>query len=891
MQSKENNRAVSASGFWARNPLVAPAIALCAGIWLGRYLFLDVLGALLLAIFLIVAAATMRLARPRYWLAPLFLAIAMLGLAWQNISSMAPADPLPPGKVEGLLRGRVCDQPQVSQIHNSTRIMLNNCVIECKDGGREQLPYKVQLSIRADTHNLWPTSSLKFDESDPRHFTKATASTIDPKRDLNYGDILEATVSLVKPSSVRNPGGFDAREYYAQRGVLRRAYCSSEATVRVIQASDDGLFTMAVNILWEWRRRFRNLLETTCDAHRVPIMRALILGQRSDITPSERDRLERLGVAHIVTVSGLHIGFVAFFFYKIIRELLLFLGLTARGTLARRLTCVGTMVPVITYVMIVPSRHSTSRAAIIALCYLLTRAIDRHREYLNIIALAAIIILIPNPGALFEASFQLSFTATIGLSLALRFVMVNIPSYWRLYSKGQTLASNEENRSIPRLLELLFASMPSWTKRAAPFPPPKRSRFAKFVRRVIPTYVIGLFVVSLAASISIAPILALWFGRVTIIGPVANCFVIPFAAWSVNFLLLAFFALPMSEPISVCLLKLADLFTAIMELFIRAFGKVPWSSVTLSTPSLATCAVFYVALVSACALLLLWPTRRWLIATAVAALVLILSVFVGARWPSDLLRVTFLDVGWGFSCVLEAPGGKVAVIDGGGSVRGPSDVGRNVLLPYLRHRGIKRIDYLVLSNPHSERIDGLFSLLDEAGSGALGSLQIGQVIVRDFECTSRKYNKFRAAISQLELPVTEIGNLTGLKLLSFAENSLVVRLEFGHFSMLFLSDPGRLSQILLSEYGAALRSTILVVPEGYETSVQSSFMELVSPKALIVSGADQRRMRPRAKRQVPPLQYEIDKGKIYKTNAAHCVIIESDGRSWRALTPFVQQNE
>jgi len=234
--------------------------------------------------------------------------------------------------------------------------------------------------------------------------------------------------------------------------------------------------------------------------------------------------------------------------------------------------------------------------------------------------------------------------------------------------------------------------------------------------------------------------------------------------------------------------------------------------------------------------------------------------------------------------VVEAPGGKVVVIDGGGSVHRGSEVGRHVLLPYLRHRGIREIDYMVLSNPHSERIDGLFSLLREAGSGALGGLEVGRIVFRDFDCASRKYRKFRSTTDDLGVPVTKTANSTGLNLRSFAENSLVMRLEFGEFSILFLSDPGRLSQMLLSEYGAALKSTILVVPKGYEASVSSEFTKLVSPDALVVSGADQGWRKSKAS----PLQNETAGRRILRTSETHCLIVESDGRNWRALTPFAE---
>jgi len=939
MQGRQNNRAILASTFWARNPLVSPAIALCVGILLGRYILLNGLVAMVLAILLIAAASTVCIVRPRYFLVPILAAIAMLGLIWQNISSMPRSDSLPPGEVRGMLRGEVCEQPQVSQLHNSIRITLRNCAIKCKENGlakTRKLGYKVLLFIKADPHNLWPTSSFVFDDSPSKAPTQQDSATVKPRRFLNYGDILEAPVRTSRLPPLRNPGGFNAREYYAQRGVMRRAYCSSEARVRITRNEQPGLFATAVKVLWEWRRRFRNLLERTCDADVAPMAKALILGDRTGIRGDHYDQLQRIGVAHIIAISGLHVGFVAFMFYFFFKRIFLFMQLFRSGTLGLRLTCIATMAPVLFYSLVVSPRHATVRATVIVVCFLIAKAIDRERLIFSILALAAIIILIWMPAALFEAGFQLSFVAAIATVVGLTYVFSKAPVWLNAAAVNLPAYTGQRLRTIG--LELPFSRRASGTGRVHARGGSLLARLQKAVSRIavlmLTTPVIGIFT---------APFVAWWFGRISLIGPLANLYIVPVATALVPLLLLAFLVFPASQSLAAALLWAANWVAHLMNwlagtfssgsLLARSLVSTPailayaalaffllvlwalikrparkklvavaiastiifaamvftalkYGSWTVARPSLLTCISYYIALVLVWSLLYS-RSRRRLVATAAAAALLFASVLLGARWPSGLLRVAFLDVGRGFSSVVESPGGKVAVIDGGGSAHGASDVGRNVLLPYLRHRGIDRIDYLILSNPHSERIDGLFSLLVEARSGALGSLEIGQVVFRDFHCTSRKYNKFRSAISQLGLPVTKIGNLTGLRLRSFAENSLVVKLEFGNFSILFLGDAGRISQTLLSEYGSALNSTILVVPEGYEASLRSSFMDLVSPRAIIVSGAAHRRRKAR----LLPLQSEVAERRVFRTSEMHCLIVESDGQSWRALTPFAERSE
>ena len=80
----------------------------------------------------------------------------------------------------------------------------------------------------------------------------------------------------------------------------------------------------------------------------------------------------------------------------------------------------------------------------------------------------------------------------------------------------------------------------------------------------------------------------------------------------------------------------------------------------------------------------------------------------------DTVRVAFLDVGQGDCTVIETPRGKVVVIDGGGvpatDERDGADPGHRILLPYLRFRGIQKIDLLVATHPDEDHVQGLSSI-------------------------------------------------------------------------------------------------------------------------------------------------------------------------------------
>ena len=92
-----------------------------------------------------------------------------------------------------------------------------------------------------------------------------------------------------------------------------------------------------------------------------------------------------------------------------------------------------------------------------------------------------------------------------------------------------------------------------------------------------------------------------------------------------------------------------------------------------------------------------------------------------ARRRARDLTVTFLDIGQGDAAVIEAPGGAVMVIDGGGVRDGSFDTGARIVEPFLRARGIGRIDVVALSHPHPDHLNGLFRILERFEVGAFWS--------------------------------------------------------------------------------------------------------------------------------------------------------------------------
>ncbi|MBN1592357.1 MAG: ComEC/Rec2 family competence protein [Candidatus Coatesbacteria bacterium] len=911
--------------FWRKCPLAGPALSLGLGIWIGEYLPASPLLYVALAAVFLVSAAFCRGLNVRTSGLVMMIAVATLGIARYQMSLIEEADPISRRSVDGILCGQIAELPQVFQRQNRTVMVLSGCSFQAedRDAGLE-LPYKVRLSIAANRENLWPMSSLK---------DTGAGSSLSGNGAIGYGDLIRGPVKLYALEGVQNPGGFNALEYYRARGIRRAAHCDSEDEVRITRAASPGVYAAIIDCIWSWRRNFERLLQDNCVADVVPIMKALILGDRTGITTDHYEQMQRIGVVHIIAISGLHVGFVALFFYWLFKQILLSAGLFGRGTTGLKLACYATMVPILFYVLVVSPIHATIRAAIIAILFLLGRSLDREREILNFLALAAIAILIWTPGALFEAGFQLSFAAAVAITIALQASFSKMP-FW-LNSATSALQARTKKRLRRIGVELPFSRRFGTTAVVHLRP---RS-LLQFILRPV-GWILKLLMSSPVAVIGTAPIVAWWFGRISLIGLFANLYIVLIAFLLVPSLLLAAIASVVNEFTSIILLEFAEIMASLMKWLGGAFssasiskklavsapgivayavliamGVVLWAlfrrparsrlilvavavgtgfvvfclvaicfgSWSVSKPSLASCVTYYFVLISA-ASLIRHRTKSRAMLLLVAVLALSASLVIGSRWPSGLLRAGFLDMGNGFSCIIEAPDGKVLAIDGGGSSYGESNVGRSILLPYLRHRGINKIDYLLLSNPRGERTDGLLTLLSEAGSSELCSPEVGLVIYRGSDCENRAYKKFVSTIDFQELETLKIVGDSVFSPRTLSESALVTRLEYSEFSILFLSDAGDVSQALLTEYGGALQSTILVIPEGREQSIGSELLELVSPEVIIISGSIGSWRNP--ERSKPSLQLEFDEGRILRTKEKHFLVIESDGRGWRVLAPF-----
>ncbi len=239
---------------------------------------------------------------------------------------------------------------------------------------------------------------------------------------LEIGDrILLRRVRLFPPRRHLNPGGLDYREFLRLRGVHAVGYASPRALDRLVPreraAWRRGLFA--------FRDRMRNHLQEAAPPDAAGLLETMTLGIREDLSRPVRDSFRRAGAAHLIAISGLHVGFIALFFYFLLHALIRRLPpgafpLRPFVWTPAKAASLATIPLVVLFTLLTGARISTIRAAVMVVAYLLARILERPRGALHPVFLAALIILIIEPGLLWDTGFQLTFVAVTAILLALR---------------------------------------------------------------------------------------------------------------------------------------------------------------------------------------------------------------------------------------------------------------------------------------------------------------------------------------------------------------------------------------------------------------------------------------------------------------------------------------
>jgi competence protein ComEC len=544
------------------------------------------------------------------------------------------------------------------------------------------------------------------------------------------------------------------------------------------------------------------------------LYRALILGERQGISHDLREPFNKTGLGHVLAVSGLHIGLVAWITFFVFKWILSRSYSLALKIDIRKLAALLTCIPVIGYTCLAGFQVSSQRAMIMALAFLWSLILGREKEVWSTLALAGLVILAIDTNALFGISFQLSFLAMIGILWLTPAFMNKIPD---------SIKTIQNKRTI---LDRFFV------------------------------YFIGLIAVTLSATIFLLPVISFYFHRISLVTIPTNISVVPILGlWVLPLGLLSAVMLPISPQAAEIFLHAGAWGLNFMMEMIRFWSSFSWSSVWVITPNIFEIMMFYLLI------FFIFFFSRWSWAKAG---VLVITIFILADigfWTHRVcfnkdLKVTFLDVGQGNSALVEFPDGKKMLIDGGGFSHDNFDVGKMVVAPFLWHSKIWRIDYLVLSHPQSDHMNGLRFIArffhpkefwyngDKVETDSFKELMeiirskgIKELLPPDM-VDDRQINGVKIEILH---PKSGIYSLNHIKKSSrLNNNSLVLKITYKGKSFLFPGDVEYQGEkALISNKGHILKTDVLLSPHhGSKSSSSKEFLQIVQPSICVISSGE-----------------------------------------------------
>ena len=631
----------------------------------------------------------------------------------------------------------------------------------------------------------------------------------EPDTEVFRGDEVTVRARIRAPFGTRNPGGFDYGAYLRDHGI------HAVAVVRGLdrlQVQRPAVFDFREWVWWQidrWRNRVRQAAISTLQQPARGLFLGMIVGEQNDIPPDVRDGFMATGTVHIISISGSHLGLLAFVSFLGVR------GITRRmpARWLEKLSCVLTprqlavlvTVPMVVFYTLLSGSHvATVRSLLMILLYLFAVWIGHERQIIMALGIAALCTTLSDPRALYDLSFQLSYVSVLAIALVFR---------WS--------TSDNEADEMP---QAITAKVKEWGKQYA--------------------------LMTLAATVGTVPLVAYYFNQVAWLGLFANAVVVPFVGMLV---------VPLGLGASLIVLlgglehlpfgwvhqEIMDGLTSVVGML----AMVPGAEWHVASPSILSMAGFYL-----CLMMALLSRKRTVQVMSVSALVFCLLWWTWSPrhvFEDGTLRVTFLDVGQGDATVIELPGGDTILVDGGAAYE-RWDIGRMVVGPYLWDRGIRRLTHVIATHPQLDHVGGLAWIID--------NFEVDHYWSNGIQRTNRFYQRLRDAIAKqglverialegeemiregpcrlvsLNPPSDEGPSLDEPRGSELNNLSVVLSLTCGQHSILLTADAEVETLTRLIRHPLVKSATVVKIPHhGAKSSLNRQWIQQLNAKTAVVS--------------------------------------------------------
>lgn len=637
---------------------------------------------------------------------------------------------------------------------------------------------------------------------------------------LNIGNYYEITGKLNLPFKGTNPSQFDYAKYLRNFSTYTTFYADLENCTEI---------KTQLTPKWKFLQELNNLRNNIINTHasylkspNLEILGGIVFGDDAIAPPDYiKDYFVNSGLLHILAASGMNVAFIYGFWYFILR----------RFRVPFKITVISGMAVVILYTLMTGLGPSVIRAALMLLFILIGKLIDRDAHSISLLSLVAALMLLYNPAYINDVGFQLSFIVTFGILVS----------------------------ANPILEKFRNTKCPDWLTA-------------------------GVFI-PIIAQIWVAPIQMFYFNTFSTYSVFANVSIMPFlSVISFGGFVSSILALlgPIGKYVCICADFILNYFLDALVLISKFYSELPHSLLTTTHPSIVQIILYYAIVLFITLMLKKGFTKKEVIlATALPIILLITTV----QLPNKNLEIITFDVQNADAFLIKTPKNKYFIIDTGKApYKGNSTQAKIIILKYLKDRGIKNIEGMILTHFDSDHSGGAVDLMK--------NLNIKNVYLTSFNdnsLTSKniyKTLKARTINTNIATNNKEIYTESDLAIKTFKintkdenESSIMTLITYKDFEMLFMGDAGVKAFNEINKYIPQNIDVLKVGHHGARGIVDNKMAEYLNPKISVISTGINYFGHP-SKGTLDVLR----KSSIYRTDKNHSIKISTDGTSSKVYT-------
>ena len=665
------------------------------------------------------------------------------------------------------------------------------------------------------------------------------------KTDLRTGNILRARGQLFFFDEARNPGNFDQQFYYQRQNIHAGLWAQSVEVT-------DGTFWRLRDALERFRRAWKAALLEAAGEKDGGILAAMILGDRQGMDPETKELYQVNGIAHILSISGLHLSFIGIGSYQFLRR-------RTGSYLVGGLLGIGFL---LLYILMIGAGVAVLRSLVMFLIRVGADMTGRVYDMITALSAAAVVVILWQPLSFYDGGFQMSFGAILGMWLLGELI--------RLPGKNRQAEENRRRQAGSR----------------------GRQAEAK-------TGLVQALQSSLGVQMILFPVTLYHYFEFPVYSVLLNLLVIPLMS-ALLFLGMAGSLLYMAvEPAGLALLWISGRILDVYEVSCRAALALPGSRLVTGQPGMDAVWFYYAALGIAMALWALARRRerkedrhcprerRRAFVPVLAGLAVLLFAGPASRLGSlGQTEITVLDVGQGDSIFIRADDGTSILVDGGSS--DTDQAGRYRIEPFLKAKGVGKLDYVFVTHGDGDHMNGVEELLGRQEMGVKVCclvLPVPEVWDEKLQALAKEAEKRGVplafmdrggALSWGSLTVTCLQPGRGDELMPGNGASLVLDVSCGAFDMLLTGDVEGEGEEVLAQRLEKTYDVLKVAHHGSKNSTSEELLRQASPDvALISAGRDNRYGHPHKETMERLSQAGC---LVYQTARSGAVTIWTDGR-------------